>query len=119
MNVWEDLSVHFVVGLPKTQRGIDVVMVVVDKFSKMAHFLACKKSNNDVYVATLFFREIVRLQGIPKTIVSYGDVKFLSTFGGLFGSNLIIHSNSAPPRTLKLMDRPKLLIGHSGTQFDA
>lgn len=79
INIWEDLSVDFVIGLPKTQRGFDAVMVAVDQFSKVAHFLACKKLICCLYYYS-FFGEVVRLHGIPKTIVLDGDVKFLSHF---------------------------------------
>ena len=56
------------------------MMVVVDRFNKITHFLACKKTTNVVYVATLFLREVVRLNEVPKIIVFDRDVKFLSHF---------------------------------------
>ncbi|KAA3480577.1 Transposon Ty3-I Gag-Pol polyprotein [Gossypium australe] len=77
---WMDISMDFVLELSRTKIWNDSIYVVVDRFSKTSHFIACTKTDNVVHIANLFFGEIVRLHGISRMIVPDRSAKFLSHF---------------------------------------
>ena len=69
----------FIAGLSKSQ-GYEIVMVGVDRLSKYAHFILLKRTFTARMVAKSFVKEIVRLHGFPKSIVSNKDPIFLNNF---------------------------------------
>ncbi|CAN6487310.1 unnamed protein product [Victoria cruziana] len=78
----------FVMGLSRTRWQHDAIWVVVDKLSKSAHFLAIRASTPLENLAELYVSEIVRLHGIPRTIVSDRDPRFTSRFWKAFQNAL-------------------------------
>jgi len=77
--IWQDLSMDFIEGLPKSE-GFSVILVVVDRFTKYAHFIPIRHPYTASSIAQSFMDNVVKLHGLPKTIVSDRDTVFLSHF---------------------------------------
>ena len=85
---WEHVTMDFTCGLPRTRRGNDSIWVVVDRLTKTAHFIPLKMSGKSTAntttslekLARIYVKEIVRLHGIPVSIVSDRDPRFTSRF---------------------------------------
>ena len=77
---WTDVSIDFIVKLPKTKKGNDSVFVVVDRATKYAHFIPCTESMSARQTALLYWRHVARLHGIPRVLYSDRDVRFTSRF---------------------------------------
>lgn len=69
----------FIEGLPKSE-GYNVILVVVDKLTKYAHFIALKHPYTTTHIAQVFMDNIVKLHGLPNSIVTDRDTIFLSNF---------------------------------------
>jgi len=81
--IWEDVSLDFIIGFPNLG-GFDKNFVVVDCLRKYSHFIPLSHPYTTKIVARIFCREIVRLRGIPQSILSDKDVIFVSAFGKSF-----------------------------------
>ncbi|KAA0051028.1 putative integrase [Cucumis melo var. makuwa] len=75
--VWNDITMDFIDGLPKAT-GYEVILVVVDRLSKYAYFMALKHPYTAKFVTETFVKEVVRLHGYPQSIVSNWDKVFES-----------------------------------------
>ncbi|CAI5485838.1 unnamed protein product [Closterium sp. Naga37s-1] len=97
---WQVVSLDFITGLPSTSRGHDSILVVIDKFSKMGHFLPTNATATAEATARLFFDRIITIHGIPTTLISDRDPKFTSKFWkelmGLLGTKLAMSSAYHP-----------------------
>ena len=77
---WEEIAIDFVVGLLKIVPRQDAVWVIVDRHTKVAHFIPISMTYSMDKLAALYIKEIVRLHGIPVFIVSDRDARFTSKF---------------------------------------
>jgi hypothetical protein len=77
---WEVVTMDFITGFRRIGKQHDSIMVVVDKLTKATHFIPLKTTHKAANFDDIFMREITRLHGIPKTIVSNRDPKFTSNF---------------------------------------
>jgi transposase InsO family protein len=70
----------FIVGLPRTQAGYDSIWVIVDRLTKVAHFIPVKTTYSSAKLVDLYISRIVCLHGVPKKIVSDRGSQFISKF---------------------------------------
>ncbi|WVZ76961.1 hypothetical protein U9M48_024869 [Paspalum notatum var. saurae] len=101
---WEDIHMDFVVGLPRTQKGYDSIWVIIDRFTKSAHFLPIK---------TVPCQHIVSLHGVPRTITSDRGSVFVSRFWEQLQNALgtkLIHSSAYHPQTSGQVERVNQIV---------
>jgi len=99
---WEDISMDFIVGLPKTSKGYDSIWVIVDCLTKSAHFLPVKTIYRAHHYAELYISRILSLHGVPRTIISDRGAQFVARFWEQFHSALgtqLIRSSAYHPQT--------------------
>jgi hypothetical protein len=99
---WENISMDFIVGLPRTTKGFDSIWVIIDRLTKTAHFLPVKVKYLVMTYAELYIARILSLHGIPKIIVSDRGPQFVSKFWEELHKSLgtkLLHSSAYHPQT--------------------
>jgi hypothetical protein len=77
---WEEIAMDFIVDLPRTQSGYDTIWVIVDRLTKVAHFIPMKTINSGPQLVELYMLRIVCLHGVPRKSVSDRGTQFTSKF---------------------------------------
>ena len=85
---WQQVSMDLITALPRSRSGNDAIVVFVDKLTKMVHYVATTTSVTAPKLATLFMREVVRLHGVPESILSDRDPRFTAHFWRSFWSQM-------------------------------
>ena len=99
---WESISMGYMLGLPSIKHGNDCFFFVMDRFFNMSMLIACKKSISVLAIANLFFEHVWLHFGLPRTIISDEDSRFLSNFWSSLWSMMdtkLTKSTSFHPQT--------------------
>ncbi|WVZ97023.1 hypothetical protein U9M48_042590 [Paspalum notatum var. saurae] len=110
---WEDVHMDFVVGLPRTQKGYDSIWVIIDRFTKSAHFIPVKTIYHAKTYAELYIARIVSLHGVPRTITSDRGSTFVSRFWEQLQAALgtvLIRSSAYHPQTNGQVERVNQIL---------
>jgi hypothetical protein len=99
---WEDISMDFIVGLPNTSQKHNSIWVIIDRLTKTAHFLPVHTTYTAKKYAKVYLEQIIRLHGVPKTIISDRGAQFIARFWEQLQSSLgtkLIRSSAYHPQT--------------------
>jgi hypothetical protein len=110
---WEDISMDFIVGLPRIAKGYDSIWVIIDRLTKIAHFLPVKTDHPVAIYAQLYIAHVLSLHGIPKTIMSDHGPQFVSKFWEELHKSLgtkLLHSSAYHPQTSGQTERVNQLL---------
>jgi hypothetical protein len=110
---WEDISMDFIVGLPRTTQGYDFIWVIIDRLTKIAHFLPVKTDHPVTVYAQLHITRILSLHGVPKTIVSDRGPQFVSKFWEELHKSLgtkLLHSSAYHLQTRGQTERANQIL---------
>ena len=97
----------FIVGLPRTQKGYNSIWVVVDRLTKVAHFIPVNTTYSGARLAELYISRIVCLHGVPKKIISDRGSQFTSRFWEQLHDSLDTNCVSVRLITLRQMGRQR------------
>ena len=84
----EEIGKDFITGLPRTSKGYDAIWVIVDRLTKVAHFIPVKNTYKVSQLAELYMARIVSLHGVPKKIILDRGSQFTSRFWKSFHENM-------------------------------
>jgi hypothetical protein len=110
---WEDISMDFIVGLPRTAKGYDSIWVIIDRLTKIAHFLPVKTYYPVITYAQMYIARILSLHGVPKTIVLDRGPQFVSKFWEELHKSLgtkLLHSSTYHPQTSGQTERVNQIL---------
>jgi hypothetical protein len=97
---WHTVGLDYLTHLP-VSNGFNVVLIVVDHLTRMAHFLPCTETVTAEVTATLFLQGVYRLHGLPRVMISDRDPKFVSGFWHTFWRRLGTRLNMSSNRHLE------------------
>jgi hypothetical protein len=110
---WEDISMDVIMGLPRTTKGYGPIWVIIDRLTKIAHFLPVKTDHPVTVYAQLYIARILSLHGVPKTIVSDRGPQFVFKFWEELHKSLgtkLLHSSAYHPQTSGQTERVNQIL---------
>jgi hypothetical protein len=110
---WDEISMDFISGIPRSEKGHDSIWVIVDRLTKSAHFIPVGIDYRPHQYAQIYLNQIVHLHGVPRTIVSKCGPQFTACFWECLhkelGTNLV-RSSAYHPQTSRQTKRVNQIL---------